>query len=121
MNRLLTLAVAALLVGSAGGTAAAVESTTTFRTTAPSTTTPGERIGFQANLEANVTGLEYIWDFDDGSTGTGWYVSNTYDEPGTYAVVVTAKKGGFTRQAVVTVTVVPEEGIDIGTGTRLSR
>jgi PKD repeat protein len=37
---------------------------------------------------------EYVWDFGDGTTGTGAVVNHIYDEPGDYTVTITNEDAG---------------------------
>lgn len=65
-----------------------------YATIDPGTTSAavGERITFRVNDTTGNRGwidtLE--WDFDDGTTGTGWYQSHRYGSTGTYTVTLTA-------------------------------
>lgn len=77
-------------------------------TSAPTTTTVGERVTFQATL-TNASGTDISWDFDDGSTASGWLVSNTFDAPGEYAVIVVANDDGNRARDIFTVTVYPDQ------------
>ena len=60
----------------------------------PSTTSAsvGERVTFGVeDATGDQTWLtEVAWDFGDGATATGWWVSHSYDAPGTYTVALTA-------------------------------
>ncbi|MFB6121300.1 MAG: RICIN domain-containing protein, partial [Halobacteriaceae archaeon] len=68
----------------------------------------GESIDFEAE---DISGEEYsiaslTWDFDDGTTATGWSATHTYDEPGEYAVTLNATaETGCTSSYTVPVTV----------------
>ncbi|MFH1319860.1 MAG: PKD domain-containing protein [Bacteroidota bacterium] len=48
------------------------------------TVCPGDNISFSSGDEAS----SYSWDFGDGNTATGQWVSNTYNSTGTYAVTL---------------------------------
>jgi len=56
----------------------------------PSTqlTTVGSSVQFVANVKGNVTSV--LWNFGDGTTGSGLIVNHTYDEPGSYLVFINA-------------------------------
>ncbi len=76
----------------------------------PSTTSAdvGERITFRVN-DTSGTG-RYIdsmeWEFDDGTTGSGWWQGHSYDSPGTYTVALTATANtGETTTHEVTIAV----------------
>lgn len=50
---------------------------------------------FNAGLSTDIDGdsLSYVWNFGDGSTGTGTSVSHTYNTVGTYTCTLTAYDG----------------------------
>jgi PKD repeat protein len=52
-----------------------------------------------ASSDADGDALSYLWDFGDGSTGSGATVSHIYTEPGTYKVVLTVNDGSGTECA----------------------
>ncbi|MGC8699992.1 MAG: PKD domain-containing protein, partial [Thermoplasmata archaeon] len=56
----------------------------------PSTqlTTVGSSVQFVANVKGNVTSV--LWNFGDGTTGSGLIVNHTYNEPGKYLVFANA-------------------------------
>jgi uncharacterized repeat protein (TIGR01451 family) len=64
------------------------------------------------NLPAGVT---YIWDFDDGGTGSGPNPDHTYTQVGTYTAVVTAENGvsSLSTTTVVTITPGPLAGFEL--------
>ena len=47
-------------------------------------------VDFQAFIENGTSSTEYSWDFGDGTTGEGEFISHTYAEDGMYPVVLTA-------------------------------
>lgn len=61
-------------------------------------------VSFTARTESNEEGLTYVWDFGDGTTGTGQEPTHTYTEPREYTVSVTATNEAE-RQASDTATV----------------
>jgi chitodextrinase len=70
----------------------------TFSPTQPS---PGRTIFFNASTSKAAAGrflTEYSWDFGDGSTATGVSASHTYDEEGTYVVILTVKDNAGSSQ-----------------------
>lgn len=98
----------ALLVGlSLLAPVAAQDTSTTLTTSAPAEVSVGEPAMFEANLE-NATDVDFTWDFSDGSTASGWLVSNTFDEPGTYSVIVTAHDDGVRTTDTFNIVVRPE-------------
>ena len=102
-----TVLCSVLLVAALVGPAAAPDRPSSIATSAPTTTTVGERVTFQATLE-NTTGTHFGWDFDDGTTASGWLVSNTFDDPGRYSVTVVADDDGTRISDTFTVTVYPD-------------
>ena len=50
-------------------------------------------------IHAGGTGVEYLWDFGDGLTGTGPIVTHTYGRKGTFPVYLTAVGPGGPLQA----------------------
>ena len=75
--------------------------------TGPSMLETGAGGTFEATVNADATQpVEYMWDFGDGTTGTGMVATHTYSQPGTYTVTLTAtngRKGMDTRSMTVTV------------------
>jgi hypothetical protein len=60
----------------------------------PETPEIGEQVAFDASAsyapgEPGGTITEYVWDFGDGSSGTGATTTHAYDQPGTYSVRLT--------------------------------
>lgn len=107
-----------LLVTTLGGPAVALDRPSSITTSVPTTTTVGERVTFQATL-GNTSSAHFRWDFDDGTTASGWLVSNTFDTPGRYSVIVVANDDGTRIRDAFTVTVYPDRS---GTSqTRLRR
>jgi len=96
-----------LLIGTLAGPALALDRPITMNTSAPTTVTAGERATFQASVAADTGDPDITWDFDDGSTASGWLVSNTFEEPGQYSIIVVADSDGARARAAISVTVVP--------------
>jgi|GEM_PF-2815084 len=109
---LTTLVVTLVVTLSVTGPATALERSTSLTTAAPASVSVDERVTLQAELQ-NATEASYTWDFDDGSTGTGWLVSTTYDEPGQYSVIVTAYDGGVRTTDTIRINVYPDS-LDTG-------
>lgn len=66
-------------------------------------------LGNPTTFTATVTSgmaLSYLWDFGDGSSGTGSVAVHTYAAMDTYTVTVTAENGGGSLSAVTTARVV---------------
>ena len=56
----------------------------------------------------NTTTFTYYWDFNDGNTGTGMNVINTYSSPGTYNVTFAVMDGyGCVNTASQTINILP--------------
>ncbi len=72
-------------------------------------TLAGASVTFDASGSSDPDGtiVSYLWDFGDGSTGSGVTVSHTYTNPGTYTVklTVTDNSGSATSSNPFTVTV----------------
>ena len=66
---------------------------------------PALRIGC-VDLEPSTAGLEYSWDFGDGSTGSGPDPDHTYDAPGSYTATATVSHGAGHASVSATVSVV---------------
>lgn len=64
--------------------------TAKFSTTIPSTTAP-VIVGFDASESYDYDGMiiRYIWNFGDGSNGTGKFIDHTFSAPGTYVTKLT--------------------------------
>jgi PKD repeat protein len=71
------------------------------------TVSSGSRVTFDAGECADNEGVvSYIWDFGDGTTGTGKTATHTYTNPGTYTVTLTIQDvAGNTATSSITVTV----------------
>ncbi|MEL6133939.1 MAG: PKD domain-containing protein, partial [Bacteroidota bacterium] len=52
-------------------------------------TCPGAVLTFTDSSQVDTPLVTWIWDFGDGSTGTGPQVSHIYTQPGTYDVILT--------------------------------
>jgi parallel beta-helix repeat protein len=54
---------------------------------------PYERDTFKVKFDASLSigGLDYFWDFGDGTFGSGITTSHTYTDPGNYTVTLTIK------------------------------
>lgn len=120
MNRLGSLVVLFVVTTGIVAPVAGTGTAATVTTTAPSTVQAGERVAFQASL-GNASEARYRWQFDDGSTASGWLVSNTYDDAGRYDVVVTAETTDDQLTASVTVTVLPAAETTAESGATLQR
>ncbi|WP_207589133.1 PKD domain-containing protein [Halomontanus rarus] len=76
----------------------------------PSTTSAsvGERITFRVtDTTGNDTWIDSLeWDFDDGTTASGWWNAHTYESAGTYTVALMGTDNeGMTTTHEVTITV----------------
>jgi hypothetical protein len=79
----------------------------------PQAVEPGDRVVLGvADFETAGTPIDTIeWDFDDGTSDTGWFVSHRFDETGTYTVECTASDS-FGRTTSETIEVnVSKDGI----------
>ncbi|WP_408609730.1 PKD domain-containing protein [Granulicella tundricola] len=67
----------------------------------PYTDVTSHSVTFDASTSFDNLGnpLTFIWDFGDGSAGTGTTPGHAYTNPGTYTVTVTATSGTATAQA----------------------
>lgn len=77
-------------------------------TFSPTTVLPGESVTFDASCSTNPAGdiAAYLWDFGDGTLGTGVLVTHAYSDAGTYTVTLTVTDSiGFsdTTSDVITV------------------
>lgn len=73
---------------------------------APSEAQVGESISFTATVnEAAARPLRYDWQFGDGTTSSGQTVSHSYEQPGTYTAVFTARNDAGEASESVTVSV----------------
>ncbi|MCL4264758.1 MAG: VCBS repeat-containing protein [Anaerolineae bacterium] len=72
----------------------------------------GEETVFSATVQGG-TGVTFIWDYGDGLTGSGAFVSHTYADTGIYTATVTATNSANTLTAttIVTVTDIPIGGL----------
>jgi PKD repeat protein len=62
--------------------------------TGPSMLETGAGGTFEATVNADATQpVEYMWDFGDGTTGSGMVATHEYARAGTYTVTLTAKNG----------------------------
>ncbi|MEI6234080.1 MAG: protease pro-enzyme activation domain-containing protein [Planctomycetota bacterium] len=73
---------------------------------APNPATAGETVSFNT-LVSTLTGntVNYTWDFKDGTTGHGAFVTHKFSAPGTYDVVVSATDGLLSKMGMITITV----------------
>lgn len=72
-----------------------------------SPTFSGDATIFTATVSQG-TSVEYTWDFDDGSTGTGANPSHTYTAAGTYTAVVTASNSLGAITDSTSVSIIPQ-------------
>jgi PKD repeat protein len=88
--------------------------TTTLDTTKPvanagqnKNVNSGATVTFDAGISSDEVGIvSYLWDFGDGSTGTGKTATHTYSSAGTYAAKLTVQDAaGNTETSNVSVTV----------------
>jgi PKD repeat protein len=111
-----TYAVTLLVTDDAGRTATVTQSVTIGNDNptaafdfAPSAPTAGAAVAFNGSGSTAVPGrtiVSYIWNFGDGTTGTGVAVSKTYATPGTRNVTLTVvdsqgKSGSITKPITV--------------------
>ena len=73
----------------------------------PSTLEVGESATFTATVNDNeaTPPIEYNWEFDDGSTGSGLLATHSFSEAGTYTVTFTATNDGNTASETCVVEV----------------
>lgn len=68
------------------------------------------RLGDLTTLTATIaagSNVAYFWDFGDGETGNGAFVSHTYESEGIYTAVVTASNSLNVLTATSTITITP--------------
>lgn len=67
----------------------------------------GRKVDFNASQSSDNVGIvSYVWDFGDGTTGTGKTTTHTYPNPGTYTVKLTVTDAaGNSSTDTVTITV----------------
>lgn len=106
MNRLTLLVVVLVVAVPLTSPAAGFGTELSLTADAPATASVGERIAFEAEL-TNASNVDYRWEFGDGSTARGWLVSNTFEEPGRYGIIVTANRDGTNRSTMITITITP--------------
>lgn len=73
-----------------------------------------ENILFDGSASYDIDGeiVKYIWDFGDGRTGSGETISHSYEEPGSYLVVLTVTDNhgdSHAESTVVSITALEEE------------
>ncbi|MCS7261657.1 MAG: PKD domain-containing protein, partial [Anaerolineae bacterium] len=71
---------------------------------------PQQPLAFSAATSSDSDGsiVQYIWDFGDGTVAYDAEVTKTYEQPGTYTVVLTVTDdGGLSGQAWHVVTILP--------------
>jgi len=94
-----------LLLAGCGDTAPMVQSVN-----GPDTLETNESGTFEASLsnseDVTQEGLEYMWDFGDGSTGSGLLTTHSFSQTGQYSVKFKAENGGGADSSTVSVTVV---------------
>lgn len=73
-------------------------------TLSPASVIAGQLVQFAVSAsDANNDTLSYVWDFGDGSTGTGSATNHTYSSPGVYTanVTISDSKGGSTVASII--------------------
>ena len=84
-------------LGPAGDSAVAQVGQLTVSAGGPYTGTAGQAVNFVADIGLGGrppgTQVEVLWNFGDGTTGTGAMTTHTYAQPGTYQVTVTIRVG----------------------------
>nr|QNO54847.1 hypothetical protein PAHOCELH_00008 [Methanosarcinales archaeon ANME-1 ERB7] len=81
-----------------------------------------QTITFDASQSYDLDGgiVEHVWDFGDGSTGTGKIITHSYHSSGNYDVTLTVTDNdGSTDTTFKTITVYPETPIQLHTGWNL--
>ena len=82
------IAAAAVLLYKPSKTTTPIAPTLVSVTPSTQLTTVGSSVQFVANVKGNVTSV--LWNFGDGTTGSGLIVNHTYNEPGKYLVFANA-------------------------------
>ncbi len=103
-----TLLCGLLLVGAVGCVTVPNQAPIAAITAAPISGGVPLTVQFDASGSRDPDGkiIEYLWDFGDGSTGSGAQVSHTYTQPGLYPVILTVKDDrGSTAVATVIIKV----------------
>ena len=94
-----------LLLTGCGATAPVVESVN-----GPDTLETNESGTFEASLsnsdDVDQEGLEYMWNFGDGSTGSGLLTTHSFSQTGQYTVQFMAQNEGGADSSTISVTVV---------------
>ena len=66
----------------------------------------GDDVQFDGSGSQPAGGIvPYVWDFGDGTTGTGEYADHAYSTAGSYTVTLTVSANGQTDSSTTTVTV----------------
>jgi outer membrane protein OmpA-like peptidoglycan-associated protein len=94
-----------LVLAGCGATAPVVDSVN-----GPDTLETNESGTFEASLtnsdDVDQEGLEYMWDFGDGATGSGLLTTHSFNQTGQYTVQFKAQNEGGADSSTVSVTVV---------------
>ena len=94
-----------LVLAGCGATAPVVDSVS-----GPDTLETNESGTFEASLsnseDVDQEGLEYTWEFGDGSTGSGLLTTHSYSQTGQYTIQFKAQNSGGADSSTVSVTVV---------------
>lgn len=81
----------------------------------PYTATVGEKLTFDGSASSDSDGkiTKYIWDFGDGSTGSGVSPTHTYTEAGEYKVTLNVKddNDSLSTKAITTATIEPAKEV----------
>ena len=67
----------------------------------PNPSTTGQTVRFSSNVRGD-TPLDYMWNFGDGTTGTGANPTHVYSQPGTYTVSLTVRNNAGSDTATLT-------------------